>query len=188
MQLNGWTIVGPSSASSTWSGFGVDPSGNLFWTVYASIWSTATPLSHPLGRSVQLSGVFTDPEDVDSNLAFLVFNDGGSDTQYFFQVPKNPDLVNGLFGPPLFNNPSYAPFMKSGLSSNEIFVTTDSIIGYEPSSQSWARFTPTNPGSVTRLHTGQRKQDLKDAFSFSGRYYCTWDPDTRLLVRKAQWW
>lgn len=188
VQLAGWTIVGPTSANVTWSGFGVDSSNNFTWTQYSSIWSTSGGLSQALGRSVQICGVFTDPENASSNIALLVFNDGSSNTQYFFQVLKNPDLLNGLFGPPLFNNPAYTPFTKSGLNMNDIFVTNDSIVAFEDSSRSWIRFSPQSPDAVTRLTAGKRTQGLKDAFSFSGKYFCTWDPDTRLLVKKALWW
>jgi FAD/FMN-containing dehydrogenase len=185
--LNSWTIVDPSLPKDTWSGFFVDqPTGSLIGTMYASDWSSSTPFSKPLGRPVQLCGVFTDPESAVSNVVILVFSD--NNTLSFFQVRKNPDLMTGLVSIPFFTNPSSVLFTKNGLSQNEIFTTSDSIIGYDYNSRSWVRFTPADPGSEARLSTGVRKQDLKDAFSFSGGYYCTWDPDTRTLVRKADWW
>jgi hypothetical protein len=186
--LTGSTIAGPSAASLTWTGFSVDPSGLLSWSVYASDWSTVTTMSHPLGRQMQLVGVFTDPESVQHNVAFLVFSDGSSNTQYFVRVPKNPDLVNGFPGPPLFDNPAYATFSKSGLSRDGTFLTADSIIGFEENSQSWVRFTSSSPDTVARLYTGNRKKNLKSDFSFSGGYYCTWDPDKRSITRYEKWW
>jgi hypothetical protein len=188
VHLDGSTIVGPASASLTWTGFSVDPSGALSWSAYAGDWTTVGTMSHPLGRQVQIGGVFTDPESTQHNVAFLVFNDGSSNTQYFMQVPKNPDLVNGLPGPPLFNNPAYKTFTKSGLSQGETFLTADSIIGFEENSQSWVRFTASSPDTVTKLYTGSRKHSLESAFSFSGGYYCTWDPDKRSIVRNEKWW
>jgi hypothetical protein len=188
VQLSGSTIVGPASASLTWTGFNVDPTGALTWSVYASDWSTVATMSHPLGRPLQIIGAFTDPENAQHNVAFLVFSDNSSNTQYFMQVPKNPDLVNGFPGPQLFSNPAYTTFSKSNLSQGETFLTADSIIGFEENSQSWVRFTASSPDTVTRLYTGSRKKDLVSAFSFSGGYYCTWDPDTRKLVRNEKWW
>jgi hypothetical protein len=186
--LYGSTIVGPASAPFTWTGFGVDPTNSLNWTVYASDWTTFGTLSQPLGRQVQIIGVFADPENNQHNVAYLAFNDNGSDTQYFMQVPKDPDLVNGLPGPPLFNNPAYTTFTKSGLGHGGIFLTADSIIGYDESSQAWVRFAPASPGSESRLATGNRTQGVTSAFSFSGGYYCTWDPSTRTLVKSNDWW
>jgi hypothetical protein len=188
VQLSGWTIVGPSSADFTWSNFRVDSSNVLTWSVYSSSWSTASPVARPLGKGVQLSGVFTDPESAQHNIATLVFSDGSSDTLYFIRVPKNPDLVNGLYGPPLFDNPAYPAFVKQGLGSKEIYMTSDSIIGFEGSSQSWVRFAPSSPDLVTRLPAGKRGQGTRSAFSFSGGYYCTWNPETRTLVRNEKWW
>jgi hypothetical protein len=188
VHLEGSTIVGPASASLTWTGFSVDPTGALSWSAYASDWSTVSTMSHPLGRQMQIMGAFTDPENAQHNVAFLVFNEGNSNTQYFMQVPKNPDLVNGFPGPALFSNPGYTTFSKSNLSQGETFVTADSIIGFEENSQSWVRFTASSPDTVTKLYTGSRKKDLVSAFSFSGGYYCTWDPDKRSIVRNEKWW
>ena len=185
--LSGPTIVGPASAPFTWTNFNAGPS-NLTWSVYNNAWVPLASVSQPLGKQVQLRGVFTDPESSQHNVALLVFDDSSSDTQYFIQVPKDPDIVNGLFGPPLFNNPAYTAFTKTGLGSGDIFATSDSIVGYESNSRSWLRFAPSNPDAVTRLYTGNRKQDLKTAFSFSGGYYCTWDPDLRTLTRHEDWW
>jgi hypothetical protein len=186
--LYGSTIVGPASAPFTWTGFGVDPTNSLNWTEYASDWSASSSRSQAVGRSVQFIGAFTDPENAQHNVAFLVFGDSSSDTQYFMQVPKDPDIVNGLSGPPLFNNTAYPIFTKSGLGHGQIFLTVDSIVGYEDSSQSWVRFAPSSPDSVTRLSTAGRKQGLQTAFSFSGGYYCTWDSSTLTLVKNADWW
>jgi hypothetical protein len=135
--LGGWAIVGPSTAPLTWSNFIGDSSNVLTWSVYSSSWSTASPVARPLGNRVQLSGVSTDPESAQHNVATLVFSDGSSDTLYFFQVLKNPDPVNGLFGPPLFDNPAYPAFVKQGLGSRAHSTPKcDSIIGFEGSSQS----------------------------------------------------
>jgi hypothetical protein len=166
----------------------VSGSGTLNWSAYSTTWTVVNPVSCPLGRNVRIRGVFTDPESLQHNIALLVFDDTDSDTQYFFQVLKDPDLKNGLFGPPLFDNPAYSAFTKEGLGSNEFFVTADGIIGFEDGSNSWVRFTPEEPDTESRLYAGKRKENLKSAFSFSGGYYCTWDPDSRTLVRMEKWW
>jgi hypothetical protein len=188
VQLSGATIVGPATASLTWTGFGVDPTGVMSWSAYAADWSTVSAMSHPLGRQVQVVGAFTDSESDKHNVAFLVFSDGNANTLLFMQLPKSPDLLNGFPGPPLFSNPAYPTFTKSGLSQENVFMTADSIVGFDQNSQSWVRFSPSSPDTVTKLYTGNRKRSLKSAFSFAGGYYCTWDPDTRTLARYEKWW
>ncbi len=184
VQLQGSTIVGPSTASRTWTAFGAG-SGSISWTVYASDWSSATTMSQQLGQAMQLGGVFTDPEDQGHNAAVLVFSDGS--TTRFVQVPKDPDLVNGLPGPPLLDNPAYPQFSKPGLDYTDIHVTADSIIGYENGSRSWARFTTSDPGNETLLYS-PKKSGQKTEFSFSGGYFCTWDPGSRSITRAEKWW
>ncbi|MGA2977088.1 MAG: hypothetical protein ABSF77_17405 [Spirochaetia bacterium] len=189
--LMNWAIVGPDTASLTWSGFWVN-AGNLSYSAYASDWSTVIQLSHPIGRPYQLQGVFTNPEDANSNLALLVFADysGTTSTYYFLQVPKDPDLMNAFPGSPLFDTTAYTStsFKKQNLDGNTIAVTSDGIVAYDYSSGSWTWFTPSAPDAVKSLAVRNRSSSLKSAFSFSAGYYCTWDPGTRILTRYEKWW
>jgi hypothetical protein len=141
-----------------------------------------------VGRPYRLDGVFTDPEDTNNNLAILVFRDDSSETDYFLQVPKNPDLMNGFPGPALFDNPAYTSFSVPNLAESSVMVTLDGIIAYNQNTQSWVRFTPSAPGTVSSLHVPTRKYYAPTAFSFSGGYYCVWDPDTEVLTRYEKWW
>jgi hypothetical protein len=188
-EMNNWTIVGPANAAFTWTDFYVDSATNLLhYTAYAGDWSTNISISHPVGRSYRLEGVFTDPEDATSNLAVLVFRDGPSSTDYFLQVPKNPDMMNGFPGPALFDNTAYTSFSVPDLAEGSVMATVDGIIAYNQNTQCWVRFTPSSPGTVSSLHVRNRKFDAQTAFSFSGGYYCIWDPDTEVLTRYEKWW
>ena len=186
VQLQGPTIVGPLTATLTWTGFMVDPSGALSWTTYASDWSSSVPGSVALGRPVQLSGVFTDPQDASHNVAFFAFSDS-SGTLSIIQVPKDPDLVNS-FPSGLWGNPSYPVVTKGGLQSGDVHMTQDSVIGFEGSSDSWVRFSPSNPTAESRLAVGNRPSGQVTEFSFAGGYFCIWDPTTRMLTRAEDWW
>jgi hypothetical protein len=188
-QLRSWTIVGPASAPFTWTDFSTDSTMNLLhYTAYAGDWSSAISITHAVGRSYRLDGAFTDPEDPTGNLAILVFRDDPSSTDYFLQVPKSPDLMNGFPGPALFDNTAYTSFSVPDLAEGSVMVTVDGIIAYNQRSRSWIRFTPSAPGTVSSLQVPNRNPDALTAFSFSGGYYCVWDPDTEVLTRYEKWW
>ena len=54
--------------------------------------------------------------------------------------------------------------------------------------RSMIHFTPTTTTSPASLHLGTLSDGLVMAFSFSGGFYCTWDPSTRVLTRYEDWW
>ena len=180
-------IMGPSSASFVWADFSTDMS-TLTYTQYANDWSSSILRSHAIGRDYQLNGVLTNPEDDQANTALLVFNDGSRNTTYFLPVQKDPDLVNAFPGPALFDNPAYSSFSMTDLNSRYIFATSDGIVAYEYRSHSLLHFTPTTTGSPIALHLGSISEELGIAFSFSGGYFCVWDPATRTLTRYENWW
>jgi len=194
VELSKGAIVGPSSASFTWSGFFTDPSNNLTFTQYASDWSSLISQTHAIGRPYQLENIFTDPEDNQVNTALLVFDQstsGSNSTQYFMTVPKDPDMVTafgGVTGPALFDNSSYTSFTMTELDTRHLFVVSDGIVAYDFQTHSLIHFTPTTTTSPVSLSFGQISDSLKMAFSFSGGYYCVWDPSARTLTRYEDWW
>lgn len=194
-ELNNGAIVGPSTASYTWSNFISDSLNNLTYTQYASDWSSSLPQSHLIGRSYHFDGVFTDPEDDQVNTALLLFDENGNmshaSTQYFLTVPKDPDLVTAFGGataPSLFDNTAYGSFTMTELDTGHTFVVSDGIVSYSYQTQSLVHFTPSTTTSPVSLHIGSISRDLVMAFSFSGGFYCTWDPSTRVLTRYEDWW
>jgi hypothetical protein len=195
VELYNGAMVGPSTASYTWADFHTDSSNNLVYTQYASDWSSSVSQSHPIGRSYSFDRVFTDPEDDQVNTALLLFDENGntnnSGTQYFLTVPKDPDLVTAFGGSSaasLFDNTAYSSFTMTELDTGHTFVVSDGIVSYSYQTQSLIHFTPTTTTSPVSLHTGTLSNDLVMAFSFSGGFYCTWDPSTRVLTRYEEWW
>jgi hypothetical protein len=197
VQLSRWAIEGPQPSYLTWSNFFLDYSQQLSYFEYAGDWnSPRTSKSHfvssPGNTRYDLEGVFTDPEDSLNNGALMVFAESNTQQEafHFIQVPKNADFINQFAGPPIMENPAYTgtQFVKNNLEHGTICMTSDSIIGYDPNAQSLVRFTPANPGGEARLRIPNRPKDMLLSFSFSGGYYCTWDPVTRILTRYERWW
>ena len=62
------------------------------------------------------------------------------------------------------------------------------IIGYSSRNQSLVRFSPSAPDVETPLRVLTHPSNGQIAFSFSGGYYCVWDPTTRILTRYEDWW
>ena len=188
VQMRNVAIMGPSTASVTWADFNTDGSGNLTFRQYANDWSSSFPQGHPVGRNYYLRDVFTNPEDDQANTALLVFDDGMNNTTYFLPVPKDPDMVNAFPGPALFDNPAYTSFSMTDLDTKHIYATADGIVAFEYRTHSLIHFTPTTIASPTAIHMGVISDALVMAFSFSGGYYCVWDPATRTLTRYEKWW
>ncbi len=194
--LSGWTIEGPQPTYLTWTNFREDPgTQTLFYDEYPGDWSTQTPKQHPVSSGstqYNLAGVFTDPTDGNNNTALMAFSENNTqqDTIHFIQVPKNADFINQFPGPPIMENPAYtsAQFVKNGLESDALWATADSIIGYDSNDGELVRFSPTDPSVEARLRVSAHVQNGHLAFSFAGGYYCTWDPDTRVLTRYEKWW
>jgi hypothetical protein len=192
----GWTIEGPPSTYLTWSDFILDYSTQqLSYNEYAANWSTRTPKGHPVSSAgaakYNLAGVFSNPEDSFNNTAIMVFSGTGSDGLHFITVPKNPDFFNQFLpGPPLMENTAYTDtqIVKNNLDSSTIRATSDGIVAYDFSVQSLVWFTFADPSTEKALRMPEPSGDLQFEFSFSGGYYCTWDPVTRILTRYEKWW
>jgi hypothetical protein len=195
--LSGWSLLGarlPTLNAYAWSGFQVDQANTMTWNAYQDDWSPTPPTmfsrviravdaNHP---RLWLSGAFTDPEDERGNASLFVFGESGTNTEYFVQVPKSPDLETPP-ATPIFSS-GYPTFTKSNLDSGTIAVTSDSVVAFDGSARSWIRFTLAAPGTVTSLRVARRGSHERSAFSFSGGYYCIWDPDTRTVTRYEDWW
>jgi hypothetical protein len=185
---NSIAIVGPSPGSITLTGFSSDQSGMMHYDVYDASWSRIGSPSHAAGLRAWIRGVFTDPGDDRGNTALLVFEDTSASIDYFVEVPKVPDLAGGWPAADILSNPLYPQFRKSNLDGSSISVTAQGIVGYDWSSQSWIRFLPTAPASVSSMYVGQHSGTEKVTFSYDGGYYCTFDPVTRVLARFEKWW
>jgi hypothetical protein len=195
--LSNWSIIGgrsPTMNAYTWSGFQVDQSNLMTYNAYLEAWTPGVPASlarvvRPIDRShaqLRLVGVYTNPEDELGNESLFVFGESGGGTDYFVQIPKSPDLETAP-ATPIFAS-GYPTFSKDNLDSGTIAVTEDSIVAFDGSARSWIRFTPSDPDTVTSLYVGRRGSNERSAFSFSGGYYCIWDPQTRILTRYEDWW
>jgi len=195
VQLTNWPIIGatmPTMNAYTWNSFRIDSTNTLFYDGYTDVWTGPTPLSRlvrPLDSAhgpLSLDGVFTNPEDDLGNVSLFVFRESGANIDYFIQMPKSPD-VDVPPATPIFAS-GYPTFSKENLEYGSISVTEDSIVAFDHDTGSWNRFTPSDPDTVRSLHVGRRSSNEKAAFSFSGGYYCVWDPDTRVLTRYEDWW
>lgn len=184
ISLNGPTVFGPSSESYTYTGF-TTSSAYLNWNWYSGDWTTSGVSSAQIGGTAQFCGVFSDPEDPNGNVAFLVFSEN-SGRLSFVEVPKYPDLFWG--GQTLLGNSEYRTYTKNGLNSFDIHMTTDSVIGFDGGSNSWVRFAPSKPDTESRLYVGKQPNGQKTEFSFSGGYFCMWDPTTLTMTRAEDWW
>jgi len=195
--LNGWSIIGaqlPSMAAYAWSSFQVDQTNTMSYKAFLEDWTPSAPSSltrlvRPIDSAhpqLWLSGAFTNPEDELGNTSLFVFGESGTDTDWFVQIPKSPDLEIAPAAP-IFSS-GYPTFSKDHLDSGSISVTVDGIVAYDGSARSWIRFTPSNPDTVASLYVANRGSNEKSAFSFSGGYYCIWDPDRRILTRYEDWW
>jgi hypothetical protein len=195
--VNGWPIIGavqPTMLFYTWDNFQIDSANTMSYNGYLDDWSGATLLTRvvrPIDAShgrLFLDGVFTNPEDELGNASLFVLRENNTDTDHFIQVPKSPDLeAPGTLSTDIFSS-NYPTFSKSHLDPGSVAVTADSIVAYDSNARAWIRFTPSSPDTVTSLYVGRRGSHEKSAFSFSGRYYCIWDPDARTLTRYEDWW
>jgi hypothetical protein len=161
---------------------------NLEYDEYDSGWiTTASPFSWPMGApssSLQLRGIFTDP-DSSSASDVLVFADDASSRYYFLRVSKDDVDTNPATS--VFDS-SKAPVVKKNLDGNSISYTRDGMAAYEYETRSWIRFSLDSADTVDSMYVGERTNNLRTAFSISGDYYCTWDPKSRVLTRYEKWW
>ncbi len=180
-------VGGPAPGNLLWTNFRSDSTGTMVYEAYDALWAGPTARSHPIGRSAWVRDVFTDPEDSQYQTALIVFEDDSS-TQYFIQVPKEPDLAGGWPAANLLDNPAYLPFTKTQLDSDSIAFTSTGIVAYDYSSFSWIRFLPSAPNDLSKMRVGRRSGLLRSAFSYAGGYYCTFDQGSRVLTRYEDWW
>jgi hypothetical protein len=193
--LDNWAIIGSTTMSIyAWSGFGTNSTTNtLSYSGYKMDWTPGSIPTHTRTiRSLDaahpqlwLNGVFTNPEDDLGSTALFVFGEQGSNTSYFVQIPKS-DLDTSPT-PAIFDS-GYPTFSKSSLDYGSVAVTTGGIVAFDGSTRSWIRFTQSDPNTVTSLYVGERNRNEKISFSYSGGYYCVWDPVTRSLTRYEDWW
>jgi hypothetical protein len=186
------SIPGSPFVAENFVAFAISSGNTLVYDNYAPAWDTYDgQKSVAIGSSglqFNLAGVFTDPDDLVVDRAVLVFGEysNKNDTAYFVQVPKT-GLYSTLTGP-LLGNTAYPQFTKSNLDSNNIFFTQEGMVAYRSDSRSWVRFTLDAPDQESSLYVGDRAKNLVTAFSITGAFYCTWNPDTRALTRYEKWW
>ena len=190
--MQGSTIVGPATASFTWSNFSAY-NGTLTWDAYESDWSGVAHLSAPIGSSsVEVEGVYANPEADTVNTAWIAFRQWSStkapSTTTFVRVPMDGGLSTALAGGDILTNTAYTSFTVSGVASGSLAMTSDSIVAMDESTKEWIRFTPDAPTNMQRISEGSRDPSLRTAFSFSGSYYCVWDPRTETLTTYDKWW
>jgi hypothetical protein len=195
VNLSGWSIEGPSPSYYTWGNFYINSGQTLFYSEWASDWSGYTTKNAVVSSgstSYGLEGVFTDPEDATNDTALLVFSESSSNNAplHFLTVVKDSEFFNQFPGAPIMENTAFtgSQVVKNDLERGEVYVTTDGIVGYNGSSRSLVFFTLADPSNEKPLHVGDTPNGLQRAFSFSGTYYCTWDPSTRILTRYEKWW
>jgi hypothetical protein len=195
VSINNWAVQGPSPNYYTWSGFRSDSSNTLFYSEWAADWSlynTKTATIATGSTRYEIEGVFTDPEDATNDTALLVFREqSGNDSLFhFISATKESNLFGMFVGGPIMEDTAFtsSQIVKSNLKSGSVNVTSDGIIAYNERSRSLVFFDPADPANEKPLHVGNTANDTQWAFSFSGGYYCTWNPDTRVLTRYEDWW
>ena len=195
VNLSNWAVEGPGPNYYTWSNFYTNPAQTLVYSEWAGDWSGFVTKSAAISSGstqYDLQGVFTDPEDPTNDSALLVFSEQGNQSSafHFITVVKDSELFNQFPGNPIMENPAFTgtQVVKSDLEYGSVSVTTDGIVGYDGNTGSLVFFTLADPSSEKSLHVGNSPSGLQRAFSFSGSYYCTWDPTTRILTRYEKWW
>jgi hypothetical protein len=188
VQLNSGAMIGPTTAPNLWTGFRNDGSDNFIYDSYdTTTWTSTTVTPEAIGHPYQVTGVFADPEDSTDLTVLLVFHDD-SGNHFFLQVPKDPDMANGWPSAPLFSIGAYNPFVKGSLDGGSIAFTKTGIAAYDFSSRGWVHFLPSAPTAVDRMSAQRGSDGLRSAFSWSGGWFCTFDPDSRMLRRYEDWW
>jgi hypothetical protein len=186
------SIPGSPFVLENFANFSIASANTLVYDNFAPAWNAyegqKSVVIRTSGPQLDLAGVFTHPDDLVVDRAVLVFeeNTGDTTTDYIVQVPKT-GLASSLT-PPLLGNIAYPQFTKRYVDANNIFFTQDGMVAYQFDSRSWIRFTLDAPDLVSSLYVGERSKDLVTAFSMTGSFYCTWDPETRTLTRYEKWW
>jgi hypothetical protein len=186
--LNNGAASGPDSASVTWTDFRSDDGSQTMSVSQLSYdLSSSFTMTKAMGGSYKLVKVLTNPEDGSANTAFLVFRDY-SDTCFFLAAPEDPDFLNGFPGPPLFDNTAYTRFSMPNIDDRYIFGVSDGFVAYSYSTRALEHFTAATSATPALLHLGPISDYLGMSFSFSGRFFCVWDPDSRTISRYEAWW
>jgi hypothetical protein len=161
----------------------------LTYTEYAGDWSGGpTPHSALIasgGPYQYFRGIFADPSDIASDQAYLVFEEQGSWRLLIIKVPK-ADVANGTLANPILGN--YPYLTTQGLDPGRLAFTRDGFLGYQQDSRSLVVVDPDSGATKASLFVGDGFKALQTGFSFSGDYYCAWDPVQRTITRFESWW
>lgn len=169
----------------------------LEWYGYDSCWTSLGSISKQIratGRNLWLRNVLADPNPATTAviLAFEEDRDPATDTSttYFVKVPRN--RFNGSL-PDYFLDDAlnYPSTTKTDLESSHMGYTSDGIVAYEYSSQSWIMFPFDAPNVVQSMGVGDISDDLDNqrvSWSYSGGYACVYDKRSRTLSKVAKWW
>jgi hypothetical protein len=170
----------------------------LRWDRYNSCWtlqaSDEERFIRSNSRNLWLRNVLADsnPATAAVILAFEEDKDPATDTSttYFVKVLRN--RFNGSL-PDYFLDDAlnYPSTTKTDLESSHMGYTSDGIVAYEHSSQSWIIFPFEAPNVVQSMGVGDISDDLENqrfAWSYSGGYACVYDRRSRTLSKVAKWW
>ncbi len=176
----------------------MDSSGlTLKWDRYDSSWASPVSESKPIratGRNLWLREVFADPNPAAATV-LLAFEENpdsttGTPTTYFVRVPRHEfdgSLHENFLDRPL----DYPSITKVAVDSSNMGYTSDGIVAYHYTSQSWTMFPFDAPNVVQQLYIGNAEDDRANqraSWSYSGGYACVYDKRSRTLSKVAKWW
>jgi hypothetical protein len=170
---------------------------NLTWDSYDSSWASPVSESKPIranGRNLWLREVFADPNPAAATV-LLAFEENpdsttGTSTTYFVRVPRKEfdgSLHENFLDRPL----DYPSITKVAVDSSNMGYTSDGIVAYQYTSQSWTMFPFDAPNLVQQLYVGNGEDDRanqRTSWSYSGGYACVYDKRSRTLSKVAKWW
>jgi hypothetical protein len=167
------------------------------WRRYDFSWNDLGTFSRQIrspSRNLWLRNVFADPNPATTTviLAFEENRDSTTDTSttYFVRVPRsgfNGSLANNFMDDTL----NYPSMSKTELESSHMGFTSDGIVAYDYTSQSWLMFPFDAPNVVQSMYVGNISNELDSqsiAWSYSGGYACVYDKRSRTLSKVAAWW
>jgi len=170
----------------------------LDWRRYNSGWNDLglSPSCHirSSGRNLQLRDVFAAPNPMATTviLAFEEDKDPTTETSttYFVRVPR-AQFAGSPANNFLEHQVNYPSITKVDVDSANMGYTSDGIVAYEYSSQSWVMFPFDAPNVVQSLYVGNiehERDNQRVSWSYSGGYSCVYDRRTRSLSKVAKWW
>lgn len=170
----------------------------LEWDRYLATWASAGPMSCNLrptaSSSLWLQNVLADPDPASTSVILVFSGDkdsaSGDSLTHFVKVPR-ADFGGGM-QPNFMDAPLLYPTVtKTKVDGWRVGCTVDGIVAYDSQKQDYIKFAFDAPDTVERLHvgnTGDDRDTVKVAWSFSGGYTCAYDPRTRTLSKAANWW